>query len=82
MGGDEPKTTPMAIRIFQKDGEMQWLEMFGRKVEFEGRSALQLVAMNVTDRLNAEKRIRSQKERAMLYLDLMSHDFRNQLQII
>jgi len=82
MGGNEPRNAPMAIRVFQKDGEMQWLEMFGRKVEFEGRSALQLVAMNVTDRLNAEKRIRTQKERAMLYLDLMSHDFRNQLQII
>ncbi|MBE0527160.1 MAG: PAS domain S-box protein, partial [Candidatus Thorarchaeota archaeon] len=82
MSGNEPKNVPMAIRVFQKDGEMQWLEMFGRKVEFEGKSALQLVAMNVTDRINADKRIRTQKERAMLYLDLMSHDFRNQLQII
>ena len=82
MTGDEPKATPMAIRVFQKDGEMQWLDMFGRRVEFDGRSALQLVAMNVTDRLQAETRIRTQKERAMLYLDLMSHDFRNQLQII
>ncbi|TFH06540.1 MAG: PAS domain S-box protein, partial [Candidatus Thorarchaeota archaeon] len=82
MNGDEPRKKAMAIRVFQKDGEMQWLEMFGRKVDFEGRSALQLVAMNVTDRLNAERSIRTQKERAMLYLDLMSHDFRNQLQII
>ncbi|MCK5389825.1 MAG: PAS domain S-box protein, partial [Candidatus Thorarchaeota archaeon] len=82
MAGEEPEQLPMAIRVFQKDGEMQWLEMFGRRVEFDGRSALQLVAMNVTDRLHAETRIRTQKERAMLYLDLMSHDFRNQLQII
>ena len=82
MTGAEPKATPMAIRVFQKDGEMQWLDMFGRRVEFDGRPALQLVAMNVTDRLQAETRIRTQKERAMLYLDLMSHDFRNQLQII
>jgi PAS domain S-box-containing protein len=82
MSGDEPKKKAMVIRVFQNGGKMQWLEMFGRKVDFEGRSALQLVAMNVTDRLNAEKRIRTQKERAMLYLDLMSHDFRNQLQII
>lgn len=82
MSGDEPKKKAMVIRVFQNGGKMQWLEMFGRKVEFEERSALQLVAMNVTDRLNAERRIRTQKERAMLYLDLMSHDFRNQLQII
>ncbi|MHA1633178.1 MAG: PAS domain-containing sensor histidine kinase [Candidatus Thorarchaeota archaeon] len=82
MGGDEPRKEAMVIRVFQNGGTMQWLEMFGRKVDFEGRSALQLVSMNVTDRLNAERRIRTQKERAMLYLDLMSHDFRNQLQII
>ncbi len=82
MAGEEPEPIPMTIRVFQNDGEMQWLEMFGRRVEFDGKSALQLVAMNVTDRLHAETRIRTQKERAMLYLDLMSHDFRNQLQII
>ncbi len=82
MEGSKPESIPMAIRVFQKDGDMQWLEMFGRRVEFEGRSAIQLVAMNVTDRRHAESRIRTQKERAMLYLDLMSHDFRNQLQII
>ena len=82
LGGDEPRKEAMVIRVFQNGGTMQWLEMFGRKVDFEGRSALQLVSMNVTDRLNAERRIRTQKERAMLYLDLMSHDFRNQLQII
>ena len=57
-------------------------QVFGRKVDFEGKSALQLVAMNATERINAEKGIQTQKERAMLYLDLMSHDFRNQLQII
>ncbi|MHA1927479.1 MAG: PAS domain-containing sensor histidine kinase [Candidatus Thorarchaeota archaeon] len=82
MEGSQPQSIPMAIRVFQKDGDMQWLEMFGRRVEFDGRSAIQLVAMNVTDRRHAESRIRTQKERAMLYLDLMSHDFRNQLQII
>ncbi|MGY5879991.1 MAG: PAS domain S-box protein [Candidatus Thorarchaeota archaeon] len=82
MAGEEPARIPMLIRVFQKDGEMQWLEMFGRRVDYEGRSAIQLVAMNVTDRLQAERNISTQKERAMLYLDLMSHDFRNQLQII
>jgi len=82
MAGDQPRRTPMIIRVFQKDGTMQWLEVFGRKVEFEEKSALQLVAINATERINAEKGIQTQKERAMLYLDLMSHDFRNQLQII
>ncbi|TFG34776.1 PAS domain-containing sensor histidine kinase [Candidatus Thorarchaeota archaeon] len=82
MMGDIPGSIPMAIRVFQKDGTMQWLEMFGRRIQYEEKAALQLVALNVTDRINAEKHLQTQKERAMLYLDLMSHDFRNQLQII
>jgi PAS domain S-box-containing protein len=82
IGGDPPNKIPMVIRVFQKDGDMCWLEMFGRRIEFEGAPALQLVAMNVTDRLDAEKHIETQKERALHLIDLMAHDFRNQLQII
>jgi len=82
MGGDPPNKIPMLIRIFQKDGDMQWLELFGSPVEFEGKPALQVLAMNVTDRIDSEKHIETQKERAMHLIDLMAHDFRNQLQII
>ncbi|MHA2222590.1 MAG: PAS domain S-box protein [Candidatus Thorarchaeota archaeon] len=82
MAGEPPSTIPMIVRVFKKDGDMLHLETFGRRVEYEGAPALQVVAINVTDRLDAEKHIQTQKERAMLYLDLMSHDFRNQLQII
>jgi signal transduction histidine kinase len=38
--------------------------------------------MNVTDRIHAEKDIETQKERALHLIDLMAHDFRNQLQIV
>jgi len=82
MAGDPPNKIPMRIRVFQKDGDMQWLELFGSPVEFEGGPALQVLAMNVTDRIDAEKHIETQKERAMHLIDLMAHDFRNQLQII
>ena len=40
------------------------------------------VESHVTDRIDAEKHIETQKERAMHLIDLMAHDFRNQLQII
>ncbi|MFX1483023.1 MAG: PAS domain S-box protein [Promethearchaeota archaeon] len=82
MDGEPPANIPMIIRIFQKDGDMEYLETFGRKVEFDGNPAVQFVSIDVTERLDAERHIQTQKERAMLYLDLMSHDFRNQLQII
>ncbi len=82
MAGDPPSRIPMLIRVFQKDGDMQWLELFGSQIEFEGHPALQVLAMNVTERIDAEKHIETQKERAMHLIDLMAHDFRNQLQII
>ena len=82
MQGDEPFSTPFAMRTFRKDGSMRWLEVFGRLVQYDDKPALQVIAMDVSDRQIAEKKIQTQKERAMLYLDLMSHDFRNQLQII
>jgi PAS domain S-box-containing protein len=82
IAGGPPASIPLVIRIFDKDDKLQYLEVFGRKVEYDGYSAIQIVAMNVTERYAAEKHIQTQKERAMLYLDLMSHDFRNQLQII
>ena len=82
MAGEPPNKIPMLIRVFQKDGDMQWLELFGSPVEFEGIQALQILAMNVTDRIDAERHIETQKERALHLIDLMAHDFRNQLQII
>jgi PAS domain S-box-containing protein len=82
MTGAPPRNIPIVLRVFHKNGTMQFLEMFGRRVLYEEIPALQLISINVTERYAAERSIQSQKERAMLYLDLMSHDFRNQLQII
>jgi PAS domain S-box-containing protein len=82
LAGDPPTQIPMVIRVFQKDGDMQWLELQGNRIEFEGANALQIVALNVTDHLDAEKHLETQKERALHLIDLMAHDFRNQLQII
>jgi PAS domain S-box-containing protein len=82
MKGAPPNKIPTIIRVFQRDGDMQWLEVFGRRIEFEEAPAIQVVAMNITDRYDAEKHIETQKERALHLIDLMAHDFRNQLQII
>jgi PAS domain S-box-containing protein len=82
LSGDAPAPVPLPIRVFRKDGTMRWLEIFGRVVPYEGTHAIQIVALDVTHRRIADRRVQTQKDRAMLYLDLMSHDFRNQLQII
>jgi len=41
-----------------------------------------VVVRNITELKVAEKRIRAERNLAMFYLDLMAHDFRNQLQVI
>ena len=40
------------------------------------------VIEDITDRKLVERQLRSEKDRALLYLDLMGHDIRNQLQVI
>ncbi|MCK4279479.1 MAG: PAS domain S-box protein [Candidatus Thorarchaeota archaeon] len=41
-----------------------------------------VVVRDITELKVAEKRIRAERNGAMFYLDLMAHDFRNQLQVI
>jgi PAS domain S-box-containing protein len=69
-------------RLIRKDGEICWVETFASQVEYAGESAIQTVHIDITERRRAEQEVRSAKDRAMLYLDLMGHDLRNQLQVI
>jgi PAS domain S-box-containing protein len=69
-------------RLIRKDGDVRWVETFESKVEYAGQPAIQTVHIDITERRRAESEIRSAKDRAMLYLDLMGHDIRNQLQVI
>lgn len=69
-------------RLIRKDNDIRWVETFASKVDFAGISAIQTVHIDITERRRAETEVRSAKDRAMLYLDLMGHDLRNQLQVI
>ncbi|MHA2361503.1 MAG: PAS domain S-box protein, partial [Candidatus Thorarchaeota archaeon] len=80
--GDPPRVIPLVIRITRTDGTTRWLELIGRLIDYEGGPALQIAVTDITHRRLAEKEIQSQTDRAMLYLDLMGHDIRNQLQAI
>jgi PAS domain S-box-containing protein len=80
--GDAPRVIPLVIRITRTDGTTRWLELIGRLIDYEGGPALQIAVTDITHRRLAEKEIQSQTDRAMLYLDLMGHDIRNQLQAI
>jgi len=69
-------------RIIRKNGETRWVESFTSQIKFNEEVATQIVFVDVTERRIAEKEVRTEKDRATLYLDLMGHDIRNQLQVI
>ncbi|MFX0108351.1 MAG: PAS domain S-box protein [Candidatus Hodarchaeota archaeon] len=69
-------------RLVRHDGEILWVEAYATRVEFNNKPALQTVLIDTTSRRKAEREVRAAKDRAMLYLDLMGHDIRNQLQVI
>ncbi len=48
----------------------------------DGRDVLFTMGIDITERRTAEKNILSERNRAMLYLDVMGHDFCNHLQVI
>lgn len=57
--------------------------IFMRMIKWpDGRDVLFSMALDITERRKAEKNIRSERNRAMLYLDIMGHDFCNHLQVI
>jgi PAS domain S-box-containing protein len=69
-------------RVIRSDGEVRWVETYASSIEYAGASAIQTVLVDVTDRKLVERELRSAKDRALLYMDLMGHDIRNQLQVI
>jgi len=80
--GRRPMPPRYQYRLVRKNGEICWVEAFSSRIEYEGRHAVQTVLIDVTDRVRAEREIKTVKDRATFYLDLMCHDIRNQLQVI
>ncbi len=69
-------------RLLKKDGTSLWVETYTTTIEYQGETAIQTVLIDVSDRRRVEVDLRTEKDRAKLYLDLMGHDIRNQMQVI
>ena len=78
----EPAPSNLEFRVITQHGNIRWMEAFTSLIEFEGKPAIQVVFIDMTERRKAEREVRSARDRAELYLDLMSHDIRNHLQVI
>jgi PAS domain S-box-containing protein len=69
-------------RYVRKNGEIRWVESFSSQVDYDGTPAIQTVTVDISGRRQSERELRSAKDRALLYLDLMGHDLAQQLQVI
>jgi PAS domain S-box-containing protein len=69
-------------RYVRKNGEIRWVESFSSQIDYEGCPAIQTVTVDISGRRQSERELRSAKDRALLYLDLMGHDLAQQLQVI
>ena len=70
------------FRYVGKDGASRWVESFSRRIEHEGKPAVQLLNIDITEQKRFEERLHAAAETALFHLDLMGHDIRNHLQAI
>ena len=56
-------SVPRQIRIIRKDNTVRWLEIFGRRIDYQGQPAVQVTAIDVTDRKAAEDALRDSEEK-------------------
>ncbi len=64
-------------RAYHKDGSLRWVECSLSRIEYKGDKAIQIVQMDNTSRKIAEKKVKEERDRAELFLDLMGHDLSN-----
>ena len=55
----------------RKDGTRIWVEIYSRRVEWEGGPAVQTVFYNVTERVRAEEELRSSRELLQIVFDAL-----------
>jgi len=63
MEGNRPGDVPFGFRLVRPSGEIRMVELLGRRVEYEGQSAIQIAVADITDRIKAETELRDSEER-------------------
>jgi len=61
--GDPAGNAPKEFRVVRPSGEVRFVAVLGRRVEYEGQYVIQMAIEDVTERLRAERELRKSEER-------------------
>jgi len=70
------------LDLLRSDGSTYKVEALGKECLYDGRKARIVATRNVTEQKKAQQETKQAADTALLYLDIMSHDVRNQLQAV
>jgi PAS domain S-box-containing protein len=70
------------FRTIRKDGTLLWMEMVAGRIEFQGKPAVQGAIIDITDRHQAEEKIKASLREKEVMLREIHHRVKNNMQII
>jgi PAS domain S-box-containing protein len=70
------------FRAIRKDGTILWMEMVVGKIEFQGKPAVQGAVIDITDRHQADEKIKASLQEKEVMLREIHHRVKNNMQII
>ncbi|WP_148266602.1 PAS domain-containing sensor histidine kinase [Methanocella arvoryzae] len=73
----EPVPAEYEIEYITKDGELRWAQFTAGQIEYLGKPAGIVTAIDTTERKHYEIALADAKAQAELYVDLMGHDINN-----
>jgi diguanylate cyclase (GGDEF)-like protein/PAS domain S-box-containing protein len=60
---EKPAPPHYEFRVIRKDGSVHWVESFPSRIEYQGRPALQVAMVDITERKLAEATLKNSEER-------------------
>ncbi len=77
----EPVPSRYEVQYIASNGDVRWAEFAAGLIEYKGKPAGIVIALDITDRKQAEVSLMESKAQADLYVDLMGHDINNLNQV-